>query len=244
MPGSPVTDASDSFCGFFGKLPSHGDFLRRNLPGDAAGRLQAWLQEGFSRLGDLAPGEREQRMATAPAWRFPASPGLIAREAVTGVMVASRDKVGRVYPCLALASLGASDAASAANCGRWSEHVEMLVRTAVAQGLNGDHLAEALLELGRPEPAGEPRPFEVATIDAGVRVDVEATPTLAGNMVEAARATAPADGAVSLWWRVVGPSPCMFWLRGLPVDEVFESLFASPAAKAARTGSSSSIPSP
>lgn len=228
-----MTNAPESFCGFFGKLPSHGDILCRGLPDDTAGRLQSWLGEGLAPMGDLADAERRSRMTLAPAWRFAASADLIAPEAVAGVMVASRDKAGETYPCLALATLGQAEAASAATCGRWSEHVEMLVRTAVLQGLDPDHLAEALQELGRPAPEGEPRPFEVHGINDGVRVDVEATPTLAGNMVEAARRAAPTDGPVSLWWRVVGPSPCLYWVRGMPAGAVFDSLFAPATAKAA-----------
>lgn len=233
MPERPSTGSFQSFCGFYGSLPSHSGAVVRGLPDDVAGRLRDWMDNGLSSLTDKAPGAREKLLSNAPAWRFAAAPGLFAEEAVTGVMAISRDKAGAVYPCIAAASLGQSDAASAAACGRWSEGVEILVRTAAAQSLDADHLAEALMEIGRPQPAIEPHPFEVTAIRGGARVDVEATPTLAVNMVQAARAAHPSIRTPSLWWRVGGLHPGLLWLEGLPEGEVFEALFAQPEGRVA-----------
>lgn len=242
MPERPSTDAFEPFCGFYGSLPSQGGVVVRGLPDDVAGRLRAWLDGGIAHVAGGDGRARERLLAQAPAWRFAAAQGLFAGEAVTGVMAVSRDKDGTLYPCIAAASLGQSDAASAAACGRWSEGVEMLVRTAVTQSLDADHLAEALMEIGRPQPAIEPRPFEVTTIRGGVRVDVEATPTLAVNMVQAARAAHPAIKDLSFWWRVGGLHPGLLWLEGLPRGEAFESLFAAPAGRIA--GLSMASPAP
>lgn len=218
-----MTTDSKPFYGFYGALPSQAGAVSRGLPAAVGEALSAWLEAGFS--GTPAEG-REERLAGAAPWRFAASAGLFGPQTVAGVVMPSRDASGRPAPCVVLASLGEADAVEACACGRWSEAVEILARTAITQSLSPDHLVEALEELGEPGPTTGARPFEVRSIDGGVRVDVEATPTLAVNMLDAARRERAADGIISLWWRVSGLHPGLFLLDGLPDGEAFEAVFS------------------
>jgi type VI secretion system protein ImpM len=80
--------------GLFGKLPAHGDFVRRNLPRSFVAPWDAWLSEGVLAAPD----------AVWEVWRFHLAPGLCGPAAATGVVAPSADSVGRRFP-LTLAAL-------------------------------------------------------------------------------------------------------------------------------------------
>ncbi len=82
--------------GFFGKLPAHGDFVRRGLPVAATTLLDDWIQGGFGRATDPAAAIR----ALMPL-RF-ASSAIVEGELGLGTMVASSDSVDRDYVLVAL----------------------------------------------------------------------------------------------------------------------------------------------
>src|SRR5262249_58994827 len=73
--------------GFYGKLPSHGDFLRRRVSDGFVSVWDAWLQESLatSRTA-LADGWLDVYL-TSPVWRFACGPGACGARAVLGIMV-------------------------------------------------------------------------------------------------------------------------------------------------------------
>ena len=84
--------------GFFGKIPSRGDFVRHGLPQDFVAALDGWWQQVLAgsrvRLGE---GWVDAWMQ-APIWRFTLAPGVCGAGAVTGVWLPSTDKAGRLFP--------------------------------------------------------------------------------------------------------------------------------------------------
>lgn len=74
--------------GLFGKLPAHGDFVRRNLPRSFVSPWDAWLSKGM-----LAAPE-----ASWAAWRFHLAAGLCGPAAAAGIVAPSEDAVGRHFP--------------------------------------------------------------------------------------------------------------------------------------------------
>ena len=75
--------------GFFGKLPSHGDFLRRRVD-DAFVRVwDAWLQESLAASREALGDRWLDVYLTSPAWRFACAPGAAGSAQVVGVMVPS-----------------------------------------------------------------------------------------------------------------------------------------------------------
>ena len=90
--------------GLYGKLPSHGDFLRRRAS-DAFVRVwDPWLQECLA-ASRAALGDRWLDVyLTSPAWRFVRARARAAAP-VIGLMVPSVDRVGRYFPLTMVAEL-------------------------------------------------------------------------------------------------------------------------------------------
>jgi type VI secretion system protein ImpM len=84
--------------GFFGKIPSHGDFVTRELPRAFLDVWDRWLQECIasskSQLGD----RWLDVYLTSPIWRFALGPGLCGASSWAGVLMPSVDRVGRYFP--------------------------------------------------------------------------------------------------------------------------------------------------
>ena len=121
--------------GFYGKLPSRGDFLRVSLSRSFAETWDSWLQAVLPaaqvRLGDLWP---EAWWRTRP-WRF-TSAGEGDRPSMTGVWLPSADRAGRHFPLVI-----ASEACIAVGC---LDMAEAEGRTAVSGDIDPEELTARL----------------------------------------------------------------------------------------------------
>lgn len=121
--------SADITVGFYGKLPSLGDFVGRNVPERIVERWDGWLQQGVA-ASRAALGERWLDLyLTAPMWRFIAHRGVLSEQPVAGVVFPSVDRVGRYFPLTVFATLP-NDAVGlvvAERCANWFERVEDLV---------------------------------------------------------------------------------------------------------------------
>lgn len=89
---------------YFGKIPVHGDFVRRNANGAAVRAMDAWVQEGlyYAKTRLRAPAESDYADAGASAFFYhDGSSGPLL-----GVLHPSWDRVGRAYPFVVLAEAG------------------------------------------------------------------------------------------------------------------------------------------
>jgi type VI secretion system protein ImpM len=84
--------------GLYGKLPAHGDFVRRGLPDGFVAGWDAWLQAAIPTARDLLGESFGQTWDAAPAWCFRLAAGACGPAAMAGVMLPSRDMVGRRFP--------------------------------------------------------------------------------------------------------------------------------------------------
>lgn len=128
--------------GFFGKIPSAGDFVSRNL---APAFVRPWDRWVARHLAPLLSADCE---AGYPPLRF--ALGADFPGPVTGVVMASADRAGRPFP-LTLAApvrIGFPPAAEA-----WLDRLEAAGLAALEGRLDADALARHLLEL--PPPSGE-----------------------------------------------------------------------------------------
>nr|WP_239027385.1 type VI secretion system-associated protein TagF [Ramlibacter algicola] len=83
--------------GWYGKLPTRGDFLGRGLPPRWRGEWDGWLQRGLALAASLPDGgDWRERLAGFAPWRYLALPS--PDEAWCGIVLASRDRVGRAFP--------------------------------------------------------------------------------------------------------------------------------------------------
>ena len=91
--------------GFYGKLPTHGDFLRRRVSDGFVGVWDGWLQDCLAASRDALADQWLDVYLTSPVWRFVCAAGACGPVPVAGVMVPSVDRVGRYFPLTLVASL-------------------------------------------------------------------------------------------------------------------------------------------
>jgi type VI secretion system ImpM family protein len=86
---------------WYGKLPSRGDFVSRGVPRSWSRAWDEWLQRALAhaaqRLGAAALRERLQAM---PPWACAFGPVQAGEPMWLGAVVASCDRVGRIFPTL------------------------------------------------------------------------------------------------------------------------------------------------
>jgi type VI secretion system protein ImpM len=91
--------------GLYGKLPSHGDFLRRRASDGFVSVWDAWLQECMT-ASRSAMGDRWLEVyLTSPVWRFSGAGGACGASPIIGLMAPSVDRVGRYFPLAIVAEL-------------------------------------------------------------------------------------------------------------------------------------------
>lgn len=95
--------------GAFGKIPALGDFLRLNLPGGFVRPWDDWMQTMLVGMRAHMGARWEGCYLSAPIWRFSLAPGLCGARAVSGILMASVDRVGRQYPLTLAAPCAGSD---------------------------------------------------------------------------------------------------------------------------------------
>jgi len=84
--------------GLYGKLPTHGDFLRRRVRDDFVDAWDPWLQQCIAdSRSALGEGWLETYL-TSPVWRFALDAHVAGAEPVAGIIVPSVDRVGRYFP--------------------------------------------------------------------------------------------------------------------------------------------------
>ncbi|HKE96735.1 MAG TPA: type VI secretion system-associated protein TagF [Povalibacter sp.] len=119
---------SGSRIGWFGKLPSHGDFLQRRAPEEFVNTWDPWLQECIAQSRvQLGHGWLDVYL-TSPVWRFFLSGGVISASSFAGIMLPSVDRVGRYFPLTIFAELPADlpPMAIAIRGREWLKKIEAL----------------------------------------------------------------------------------------------------------------------
>jgi type VI secretion system ImpM family protein len=159
--------------GLFGKVPAHGDFVRRGLPSSFVGPWDAWLQEAVAAARDALGPRWADAWDAAPPWRFALPAGACGPDAVAGVMLPSVDTVGRRFPVTLAALLAPGEAMPGP---AWFERVEAVACAGRAGVADADALCAAIpdpaapAESYPPPPAGvvgEGLPFATQAEDAG-----------------------------------------------------------------------------
>ncbi|NOQ76625.1 MAG: type VI secretion system-associated protein TagF [Methylococcaceae bacterium] len=84
--------------GFYGKLPSLGDFASRRLSQDFIQPWDGWVQSSLATSKELLAEQWLKCYLTSPIWRFALSPGLCGKDAWLGIVMPSVDRVGRYFP--------------------------------------------------------------------------------------------------------------------------------------------------
>ncbi|WP_105386345.1 type VI secretion system-associated protein TagF [Neorhizobium alkalisoli] len=141
--------------GFFGKLPTHGDFVSTGLSRNVQGALDNWLQGGLQAMQQELGEEWERRFRSMSAWRFIIERGLWGPATLAGVIVPSADRVGRSFPLVIAAQLhGFADHPRRLYLdATWFTASEAIAETIATRDFDIGHFTASLKRLRNPRPA-------------------------------------------------------------------------------------------
>jgi len=128
--------------GFYGKIPSRGDFVRYGLSRALTATWDGWmsgvLRDSKAILGRIWL----DAWLEAPVWRFALPIGLCGSEAVLGLWMPSIDRAGRSFPLMLAAAFPAGDTRLLAASGTaWLDAADEAGRAALADVLEPETLA-------------------------------------------------------------------------------------------------------
>jgi type VI secretion system protein ImpM len=221
--------------GWYGKLPSLGDFATRRLPRELVQPWDAWLQHVLQSTRAALGTAWQERYVTMPIWRFALLPGLVGASGWAGVLMPSIDRVGRAFPLTIAAELPCRSAVAHAifDAAAWFDELERAALSALDAARGPDDLDAALLGVALMLPAsteGVQRPGP----DAPMRSldTVEDFPRTA--RVEALDGWSRHGGWTALWWTRGRVEACaaMLTSAALPTPDEFRRLVESDAMAA------------
>lgn len=130
--------------GLYGKLPTHGDFIQRNLPSGFVAEWDQWLQHYIAGAQEKIGVDWLDIYLTSPIWRFVFSDGVIDENRWAGILMPSVDQVGRYYPFSVAIRLPdfINPFEFIATQSNWYTEVEQLALRA----LDGEFLTDDLLD--------------------------------------------------------------------------------------------------
>ena len=225
--------------GFYGKLPSHGDFVRRRVSDAFVDAWDDWLRECLA-ASRTALGDRWLDVyLTSPAWRFVCGPGACGPSAILGLMAPSVDRVGRYFPLTLVVQLPeyVSLIAAATDAEPFFDRAERLViETLAADEVDFDAFDEGVEQLAELlAPLRVPPPVAIAADAVSVFRDPaqpwqmpigspEQLTAVFGQLLSLQLSAVYSP--LTLWWTegsaLVDPRCLM--TRGLPPADAFSAL--------------------
>ncbi len=196
--------------GCYGKIPSLGDFLSRNLPATFVEGWDGWLRRVMAGCAQSG-GDWSDRYLGSPIWRFVLSAGAGGGHARAGILVPSVDRIGRCFPLTILEPLP-DDSTSIAAAMAWEEgyeRAEMLALGAISQALEAEVFIQRLADLQAPwavrDPASPPVERWRSTSASGFGTRLPGAPGGAGDLDTFAAALAlpllaQTEAGYSIWW--------------------------------------------
>ena len=101
MSTQPVDTLTPQSIGWYGKLPTRGDFVGRGLPPGWLQIWDDWLQRAMSSAGlQLGADRLGERLLAMPPWQCIVPPRMPGEPVWCGVVVPATDRVGRAFPLL------------------------------------------------------------------------------------------------------------------------------------------------
>lgn len=220
MPRENIVN-SDIPLGLFGKLPSYGDFVHRNLPAKFLTPWDEWLQLYVASSNEYIGEQWLDIYLTSPIWRFTLSAGVIDENNWAGIVLPSVDQVGRYYPFTIAIPLSndINPLEFISTSGRWFSHLEELA----LQALDGQLSLEDILEQTNHETLLVPMAYTKtgqALSSASQHINFQFAEELPmnvyGHLLDSLYSSTM--GSYSVW--STGGSenipPCLFTVQGLP----------------------------
>lgn len=215
--------------GFYGKLPTYGDFIQKRLPRDFINPWHEWLQSGMMACREKDAEGWMSYYLNCPAWSFVLSAGVCGEQAVAGVTIPSVDRVGRYFNFTMASILPANvePAVFANSHSDWLDGIENLALSVLEEELDQDSI-ENLINSQAAELQWNPAPQRVfSSGDGYTRVlsdesagVVELLPAMLHEL------NIKGQQAHGLWWHR-GSSQVSAQLvscKGLPAQDVYLGL--------------------
>ncbi len=217
--------------GFYGKLPTLGDFVSRRLPGDFVQPWDLWLRESLAHSrAQLGEGWLDTYL-TSPLWRFVLTPGIAGQGAWVGVLMPSVDRVGRYFPLtLACPIDPGADAPRLLVESDWLERAEDVVLAALHESISVEGFDALTLGLGAP--AQSRHHVARATTTGQLRTNALRIPLASSARLDGVRVSLLAETlgqlfcAYSCWWSSGSErvAPSLLVCQGLPPTDGFSAL--------------------
>lgn len=233
--------------GWYGKLPSLGDFASRRLEPAFIEPWDLWLADGLAAQREQLGEAWLDGYLASPTWRFVLMPACLPapapQQAIAGVLMPSVDRVGRYFPLTLASPLAQLPRSSQELEGLlgWLHRLEDVAQDALQDDLTIDELEQALAQL---PPAHEPPAAAAPPLDAlqaalaqalagdGAFVPIDGLRSRAEMAQALVRALGGAgDGAGGrgrAFWLADHPEqPRLLVSRGLPAQAEFAQMFGA-----------------
>ncbi|KQO77685.1 type VI secretion system-associated protein TagF [Rhizobium sp. Leaf262] len=154
--------------GFYGKIPSHGDFVSEGMDRDLIGALDGWIRSGLHACADVFAERWTAVFTTSPPLRFIIERGIWGRSAYVGVLLPSKDRVGRKYPLVVLAQLVdfRQHPRTLYLDDTWFMAAEALAETSMTTDFDMGRFTTSIKRLRMPKPRGDDEETSFSTPSA------------------------------------------------------------------------------
>lgn len=141
--------------GFYGKLPTLGDFVGRRLPRQFTDPWDQWLQASMRASREIHGDDWLTLFLVSPFWRFAISSGLCGDAAWAGVIMPSVDRVGRYYPLTLAQNIDAAQLATVfLPQSSWFEQLETAALSVLEEPFDLEAFDRSLLHIQSPSQIG------------------------------------------------------------------------------------------
>lgn len=231
MSGPIVTDGSLRDPGFFGKLPTQGDFLSRRLPQEFLRVWDPWLQTALTESrASLEEGWLDAYL-TSPIWQFVLTGGVAGQSPWAGLLMPSVDRIGRYFPLTVACALPPSCNPFSVmdSAADWFSRTRSVMLAALEGATDVQEMdAQLLATCALPPQVLYPTVAPAGTDNQGWRLALE-RPAQIGQVTPALlhHALTEVFFAYSLWWSEGSEriTPSLLLSQCLPTGDAFESLY-------------------
>jgi type VI secretion system protein ImpM len=214
--------------GFYGKIPSKGDFIQRRLDRKFTQHWDSWLQSCMEN-SRAKLGERWLQMyLVSPIWRFALAKNILSENMIVGVVIPSVDSVGRHFPFTL-----ATEITSQVNLyqfaieqDEWFETLEDLALDGLSEDFNLENFEEKLESY--PEPKYSAPAKLIQQTDRRIGWQHEGLSSLELLTSGLAKYVNESPDQESFWWTAGSDNiePTCLRYNGLPPQDDFAALLS------------------
>ncbi len=217
--------------GFYGKLPTLGDFVSRRLSAQFIQAWDQWLQEALAESRAQLGDDWLNSYLVSPLWRFVLSPGIAGQGGWVGLLMPSVDRVGRYFPLTLARSLAPEvDGFRLLSASDWFGQIEGLALSSLDDGFELQDFDAQLLSIPAPPLTMRRLPVnndgarqDAWQLSAGRDADLQdACSTLLQQALD------DAFLGYSFWWTAGSErvAPSLLTCQGLPAADAFAAMLA------------------